>query len=391
MTGPRPGVTRVIEDKIMEKNDHRVSSQWYNRPSDQRFVDLNSMFTSCFNSADRSETRIIDSNKVHVQANRDDADTLKLVLPPENQYKEVATVEPSHWAFGQLCGLVGAPASYLRKMPAAISAINLQYGLSNHRAEKIKAYSTINGSVHLRAVTGPEYGRIYDYEVVDAVRKIAGNGVDETHWRVPGIWGKPLDAVTKENTTLFASDRDVFIFLVDEQNPIVIGKLPNGDDDVVFRGFYTWNSEVGSRSFGIATFLYRTVCANRIIWGQREFQEITFRHSKGAPDRFMHSAAPALEQYANAGTDSLIAGIKAAQEAVVAKNDDQRENYLQSRGFNKAQTKKILDAVLTEEGHEANSVWDFVQGITAVARDIDHQDSRVGLELKASRLLAKVA
>lgn len=375
----------------MEKNDHRVSSQWYNRPSDQRFVDLNSMFTSCFNSADRSETRIIDSNKVHVQANRDDADTLKLVLPPENQYKEVATVEPSHWAFGQLCGLVGAPASYLRKMPAAISAINLQYGLSNHRAEKIKAYSTINGSVHLRAVTGPEYGRIYDYEVVDAVRKIAGNGVDETHWRVPGIWGKPLDAVTKENTTLFASDRDVFIFLVDEQNPIVIGKLPNGDDDVVFRGFYTWNSEVGSRSFGIATFLYRTVCANRIIWGQREFQEITFRHSKGAPDRFMHSAAPALEQYANAGTDSLIAGIKAAQEAVVAKNDDQRENYLQSRGFNKAQTKKILDAVLTEEGHEANSVWDFVQGITAVARDIDHQDSRVGLELKASRLLAKVA
>jgi hypothetical protein len=36
-------------------------------------------------------------------------------------------------------------------------------------------------------------------------------------------------------------------------------------------------------------------------------------------------------------------------------------------------------------------VWDFVQGITAVARDIQHQDARVDMELKASKLLAKVA
>lgn len=276
-------------------------------------------------------------------------------------------------------------------MPAKISAINLQYGLLNHRAEKVKAYSTINGAVHLKAVTGPEYGRIFDYEVVDAVRKIAGDGVGQTDWRVPGIFGKPLDAITKENTTLYASDRDVFVFLVDEQHPIVIGKLDNGNDDVVYRGFYVWNSEVGSRSFGIATFLYRGVCQNRIIWGQRDFQEIRYSHTKGAPDRFMRSTAPALQQYSNASTDRLLAGIKSAQAAVVASNDESRETFLQGRGFTKAETKKILDRVLMEEGHEARSVWDMVQGITAVARDLPHQDARVDLELKASKLLAKVA
>lgn len=372
-------------------NDTRVSSQWYSRPADQRFTNLNAMYTACFNSAHGSEARIIDSSAVKLLASNDDPNDLKLMLPPERTGQDVCQVEPSHWSFGQLCGLVSAPAAYLRKMPATISAINLQYGLLNHRAEKVKTYTTINGTTHLRAVTGPEYGRIFDYEIVAAVRNIAGNGVDDTHWRVPGIWGKPLDQVTKENTTLFASDRDVFIFLVDEQHPIEIGKLPNGDPDTVFRGFYIWNSEVGSRSFGIATFLYRTVCENRIIWGQRDFQEITFRHSKGAPDRFMHQVAPALEHYASTSTDRLLNGINAARDAVVADNDDKRESFLQSRGFNKAQTKKILEKVLDEEGHEARSVWDMVQGITAVARDIPHQDARVDMELKASKLLKKVA
>lgn len=396
MTGLKPGVTRAkryvdMNAQVKERNDHRVSSQWFSRPADQRFLDLNSMHATCLASANGSETRVIDSNQVQVIASNDDPDNLRLIMPGERANQEQSIVDPSHWSFGQLCGLVGAPASYLRKLPAPVAGINLQYGLVNHRAEKIKAYSTVNGSVHLRAVTGPEYGRIYDHEVVNAVRKIAGDGVNDTNWRVPGIFGRPLDAVTKENTTLYASDRDVFIFLVDEQHPIVIGKLPNGNDDIVYRGFYVWNSEVGSRSFGIATFLYRGVCQNRIIWGQRDFQEISYRHSKGAPDRFMRSTAPALQQYSNASTDRLIAGIKTAQETIVARSDEQREAFLQSRGFTKAETKKILDRVLDEEGHKPRSIWDMVQGITAVARDIQNQDSRVDLELKASKLLAKVA
>jgi hypothetical protein len=37
-----------------------------------------------------------------------------------------------------------------------------------------------------------------------------------------------------------------------------------------------------------------------------------------------------------------------------------------------------------------NSIWDTVQAITAVARDIPHQDNRVTLEKKASALLEKV-
>ena len=44
--------------------------------------------------------------------------------------------------------------------------------------------------------------------------------------------------------SVYASDRDVFVFLVDDLNPIEAGRLPDGSPDVFFRGFYAWNSEV---------------------------------------------------------------------------------------------------------------------------------------------------
>ena len=46
--------------------------------------------------------------------------------------------------------------------------------------------------------------------------------------------------------------------------------------------------------------------------------------------------------------------------------------------------------MLEEEGHPPESIFDFVQGITALARDKPHQDARLELEGKAAKLLASV-
>ena len=102
----------------------------------------------------------------------------------------------------------------------------------------------------------------------------------------------PFVEVTKDTTTLYASDRDVFLFLVDDTHPIEAGRLRNGDPDLYFRGFYCWNSEVGSKTLGIASFFLRAVCMNRNIWGAEGFEEISIRHSKFAAHRFAHQAAP---------------------------------------------------------------------------------------------------
>ena len=82
--------------------------------------------------------------------------------------------------------MAGAPSAYLRQLPAPLAAINLQYGLTSHRGELVKTLEVEDGRVELRAVTGPDYGRIFDHELVAAVQRIAGNGTGDT--KMEGPW-----------------------------------------------------------------------------------------------------------------------------------------------------------------------------------------------------------
>ncbi|MFG1360148.1 MULTISPECIES: DUF932 domain-containing protein [Xanthobacter] len=370
----------------------RVSSEWFSRPDDERYLSLSELHAAVLGRAERSRTRTVESASIRVEASRDDAERLALMLPGSD-----IPVAPTHWSFSQLASLVGAPAAYLRQLPAPLAGINLQYGLTSHRAEQVKTLEVEDGRVELRAVTGPEYGRIYDHELVAAVRRIAGNGTGDTRWKVPGVldWStgtyNPRVDIAKDTTTLYASDRDVFLFLVDDLNPIEAGRLADGSPDLFFRGFYCWNSEVGAKTLGIASFYLRAVCQNRNLWGVEDFEEITIRHSKYAASRFAHEAAPALTRFANSSPLPFVNGIKAAREKIVARTDEDRSDFLRKRGFSKAETARIIETVLAEEGRKPESVFDFVQGITAVARDKPHQDARLDLEARAKKLLDRAA
>lgn len=370
----------------------RVSSEWFSRPDDERFLSLGDLARAVRARSKRSRTRVVETSLIRVEASRTDPERLVLMLPGGD-----APVAPTHWSFGQLAAQVTAPAAYLRQLPAALAGINLQYGLTSNRAEQIKTLETDNGRVELRAATGPEYGRIYDHELVEAVQRIAGNGTGDTRWKVPGVldWStgiyNPRVDLIKETTTLYASDRDVFLFLVDDMNPIEAGKLPDGSPDLFFRGFYCWNSEVGAKTLGMASFYLRAVCQNRNLWGVEDFEEISIRHSKYAASRFVHEAAPALLNFANSSTRPFVNGIRAAREKIVAHTDEDRTEFLRKRGFSRAEMSKIIEAVLNEEGHPPASVFDFVQGITAVARAKSHQDARLDMETKAKKLLGQAA
>lgn len=370
----------------------RVSSEWFSRPDDERFLSLGELARSVRDRAERSRTRVVETALIHVEASRTDPERLSLLLPGAE-----APVAPTHWSFGQLATQVGAPAAYLRQLPASLAGINLQYGLTSNRAEQIKTLETEDGRVELRALTGPDYGRIFDHELVSAVQRIAGNGTGDTRWKVPGVldWStgiyNPHVDITQDTTTLYASDRDVFLFLVDDLNPIEAGRLPDGSPDLFFRGFYCWNSEVGAKTLGIASFYLRAVCQNRNLWGVEDFEEIKIRHSKYAASRFAHEAAPALTRFANSSPLPFLNGVKAARERIVARDDDDRTEFLRKRGFSKAETAKIIDTVLTEEGRKPESVFDFVQGITAIARNKPHQDARLDLEARAKKLFERAA
>lgn len=369
----------------------RVSSEWFSRPDDERYLSLSALYAAVRARADRATARTTETRTLRVEASRGDVERLALIVPGREE-----PIAPTHWSFGQMCSLVGAPAGYMRQLPAPLAGINMQHGLLSHRAELVKTLEADDGRIELRAVTGPDYGRIWDHELVAAVMKIAGEGTGDTRWKVPGLldWStmthNPFVEVTKDTTTLYASDRDVFLFLVDDAHPIEAGRLPNGDPDLYFRGFYCWNSEVGSKTLGMASFYLRAVCMNRNIWGAEGFEEISIRHSKFASHRFAHQAAPALERFATSSPAPFLAGIRAAREQTVARKDEDRESFLRRRGFSRPETEKIIATVLEEEGRPPESIFDFVQGITALARAKPHQDARLELEGKAAKLLSSV-
>ena len=174
-------------------------------------------------------------------------------------------------------------------------------------------------------------------------------------------------------------------------NPIETGTLPDGSPDLFFRGFYCWNSEVGAKTLSIASFYLGAVCQSRNLWGVEDFQEISIRHSKYAANRFAHEAAPALASFADSSPRPFIEGIRAAREKIVARRDDDRTDFLRKRGFSKAETAKIVETVLAEKGRPPASVFDFIQGITAVARSKPQQDARLRLEARAKKLLEQAA
>ncbi len=71
-----------------------------------------------------------------------------------------------------------------------------------------------------------------------------------------GRFGKRV-TVDRENTTLYASDRDMFVFLADEDRRIEVAGRS------LARGFFVWNSEVGDKTLGAGFFLFDTSAACR--------------------------------------------------------------------------------------------------------------------------------
>ena len=49
----------------------RVSSEWFSRPDDERYLSLDDLANSVRARAERSRTRVVESASIHVEAKRD--------------------------------------------------------------------------------------------------------------------------------------------------------------------------------------------------------------------------------------------------------------------------------------------------------------------------------
>jgi hypothetical protein len=360
-----------------------ASAQWRSRPADQRFTSLHALNEHARAQRLRSAGRVLPSRGLEARPVEGDPSALVVVGPSG------APVETTHWSFGQLAARSGAPAGYLRKLPTPLAADCLNYGLRVERDVEelgvlLERPESSGALPTLRAVTGPNYGRIWNSQITTALVDRFGDGLTGD-FRVPGEFGKAVP-VTRDNTTLYASDRDMFVFLADEVNRIEVPNRRNGASGSLARGFFVWNSEVGSTSWGIALFLFDYACMNRIIWGAQEYVEVRGRHTSSAPEKWLHQVTPMLHQYAQASAAPVQAAIAAAQR----KRIDNVDGFLRQR-FTAGVTEAIKLAHFADEQRPIESLWDAATGITAYARTIEHQDERVSVERTAGKLLTLAA
>lgn len=360
----------------------QASHQWANRPDDERYTSLDEMLIHFRLKRTNSLERVVPARNLTAIPDPDNRGLLVHVDSSLSDATEASHV-PTHHAFGQLAVLAESPAGYLRSLPSPLAADCINYGLKlrGNSVADVGLLLEQNFDTVLRAATGPKYGRIWNADVVEALVERFGDGVNGT-WRVPGEFGKDV-VVTKDNTTLFAGDRDLFVFLADERNRIEIPARRDGKSGSLARGFFVWNSEVGSKTFGLGTFLFDYVCCNRIVWGAEHYSEVKIRHTSGAPDRFLDEMRPALTAYANASDTNIT---KAIEDARAKRINDDLDAFLANR-FGKRLAAPLKAIHEAEEGRPIETLWDASVAVSAYAKAIPYQDQRVKLERDAGELI----
>ena len=357
-----------------------ANRQWANRPGEERFLSLPEMHAAQLAQRAISRAKVMSSRDLQAVPT---ADNKGLAIVGRNGNQAL----PSHWAFGQLAALVSAPAAYVRSLPAPLAADCINFGLQVERdAQDVGILITKQGddSLQLRAATGPRYGRIWNSDVVGSLMSRFGDG-RTGQFVIPGEFGREVE-ITKANTTLFAGDRDMFVFLADEKNRIEVPNRRDGRTGSLARGFFVQNSEVGAAALKVKTFLFDFVCSNRIVWGAENIEEISIRHSASAPDRFVEELAPALQAYA----DSSVKGIRQTLMNAQARKIDKVDQWLANR-FGPRVAQRVAHAHMLDEGRPIETLFDAVTGATAYARSIPFQADRVEFEALAGEILELAA
>ena len=386
----------------------KAANQWQTRPAEERFWDVAEALQAAREIKAAAAESEVDPGTLRVEAIDGDLSII-------GQRKIPAQL--SHHAFGQLCARMKAPASYLRALPPTLAAQNLNHGLKHASGEDAKKCKLLihrkDDGFLTRAVTSDSYVRIWNADLFERLQEVTPQG-----WRVPparpaSIKGERTRTATAADVSrmsqvfgagipvrvgdtiapagMYLSDKDIFAFLINENDPI-----SDGTPYPLFRGIMLWNSEVGDCSLGGMAFMLKGVCGNHIVWDARNVMEFALRHVGAVAERAHGALEVHMKKYAADSANEEQGRVKLAKAKVLgATKQDVIDAVL---GF--ARSKKIagitqntLNAAYdTAVEHEAwygdpNTVYGVVNGLTEVSQRETHADQRNALDRAAGRVM----
>lgn len=369
--------------------------QWANRPADERFWTL----TDMQQAAQSQIGTAVPATNCKPTA----VDGRPVLLGPHGQPAEF-----THWSFGQLATRLGAPAAYLRELPAELAIANLQHGMRQHPWESSEAYLHADphtGTRTLRALTSTTYQRVHDTTVIAGLLELQEHG-----WRVPP--GRPVqpgrdtrerpatEADVLRNAAhptlgvkvgdpiapagLYLGDRDMFAFLIDDSRPI---RGPNGDP--LYRAVMVSNSEVGASSLSMTLALIQSVCGNHILWGVERSQQIRLHHVGRVAARWHRQALPEVTYYQHSFAAPLEIQLACLAARRIAPTPDQTIERVHQRGLVPKATLEAAVTLCTQHSDgDPCTPWGLAAGLTRHSQTLPYAGARSALDRQAAKILA---
>ena len=358
-----------------------ASKEWATRPEDQRFQTLDELEEAVVKRRSLSREAVVSTSDIS-------ADVFEDGLRVMSEGNDAA--EPTNWSFGQLAKAADFRVGELRKLSAATAAIVINEQLAKQGAVDIKLMRLLgDDGDKIQAITSPSYGRIFDAEVVKMVQKVVemsgGKFYNPKAYAMGKFGAEPVPS------GLYASDRDVFMFMIDGGSIFDAGERAQMN-----RGFIVSNSEVGKSSLVMMSFMFNTVCGNHFCFGTTDINIRRIVHSSGAPGRFATDAFDELTLFAKQpvdlspftkAMDVKLSDVRPGGYDFHTERDKWIRAFSEKHGFAIGETRSAISTAIIEEG-KVDTLFDLCQGYTASARTIPHVDSRLDLEKRATKLIS---
>src|SRR5262245_45592512 len=238
--------------------------EWASRPPDERYASVHALYEAARARRMRIEERTVETGEFRTEAVDDDL-----------AFRETSgrTAASTHWSFGQLASIAGAPPNYLRMLPAAIASEAINFGLRRVGREQHQLFVEDTEPWTMHAIMSPRYARVHHDELASRVLDLMAA---HPAWHLPLGYKDGEFGAEKIPSGAYLGDRDMFLFLVDGNRDL--------DDPTdrthagLFCGFILRIIVVGAAALTLDVFLFRAVCGNHLIWGFQHVAGFRRRH-----------------------------------------------------------------------------------------------------------------
>jgi hypothetical protein len=356
-----------------------AANEYAKRPADERYSSLQSLIDTAQYEQDRSAERGFNLKELSAVAG---ADGLRLAGPR-------GTAVMTHWSFGQLARMIGAPGGYLRSLPATIAADAINYGIQETDAGT-KATLLVrapNGRPEptIRSITSDTYGRLWDAPLYRGLQGAVGSLFD-----LPPTWAGGADG---PRSGAYRGDRDSFVVLVNGGSIVNDPSARNGNGQM-WRGLMIRNSEVGAAAVTIERILFQFICGNHNFWGAVIDKRFKRRHVGTHVLRDVIREVGSLAYtWANRSAAQDEAIIRGLIDHELASTKESVIDELRAMGASKETAEQAYDHCERSEIFTAppRSYWGINQAITQISQQTEYQNDRFELDQLAAKVLARGA